>query len=644
MRTIMITTVAVTFGICGEPSTALAQQPVSWSNLVNATANGSTLQKTGGCDGCTDAGGVSQQQIQSGGASVSFTPSVGAAAGLALYAGFAHATSTPPLPSEIDFAFSFWANGGWEVRERGVYKTDSTFTAGDTFAINIDSGGAVTYSRNGTTVYTSTSTAGAYPYSFAASLLGTSAAVASASVTTATQTNQPTTYDAISDRVVRTKPALPALGAAGYTFTDPSFSSRMLRVTDASTRPGSTNRSYRAPSNAHLAAWNSASTYFYIVSDDGTVIPYAFDAAQMRATRLQPSSSGNGGLTLAFYVEPQFSVTSPNIIYGIASGGNNRTIKQYDFTTNTYTTILDLDSVVSGLSGFVGGIMSGATSPETLLVFFGGAQQDAHYYALWYSLNGTRKLLNTVASTLNGATTSVTLNFHLHATQLDKSGRFVFLYPTSADLGSPRFASPVYLWDTNTDAITPLTTGGADGSPNLVVGGHDAAGYGYWVNKDCCTASTWDAAQWQFRPLTSVASHKDLIAPVLSPQEVYLADHSSWNNAQPGVLEPVISSTYRYGDNTTAWRAWDDELIAIQTDVAAGSGATVWRFGHHRSDVVDEHTPPNTYFWYQPTVNVSPDGQWALFTSNWEKTLGTNPNEGRYRQDVFVMELRAATP
>ena len=111
---------------------------------------------------------------------MTFTPSVGAASGLALYTGFAHATSTPPQPAEIDFAFSFWATGGWEVRERGVYKTNGTFTAGDTFTITIGAGGVVTYARNGAVVYTSITAAGAYPYSVAAALTGTSAAVTNA--------------------------------------------------------------------------------------------------------------------------------------------------------------------------------------------------------------------------------------------------------------------------------------------------------------------------------------------------------------------------------------------------------------------------------------------------------------------------------
>ena len=30
---------------------------------------------------------------------------------------------------------------------------------------------------------------------------------------------------------------------------------------------------------------------------------------------------------------------------------------------------------------------------------------------------------------------------------------------------------------------------------------------------------------------------------------------------------------------------WDDEIIAVQTDAAAGADPTVWRFAHHRSDI-----------------------------------------------------------
>ena len=255
--------------------------------------------------------------------------------------------------------------------------------------------------------------------------------------------NAPAAYAAITDRNSYVKPPLPVLGAAGFAFTDPTFGSALVRVTDGRTRPGLLQRSFRVPSNAHLSAWNATSTTFYVISNDGTVIPYMFNAATMTASRFQPAATGNGGLTLGFYVEPQFSLVNPNVIYGAVSGANNRTISQYDFQSDRYTALLNLDTIVSGLTGtYVGGVMSGGTPSEALLTFFGGAAQDLHYYALWAPVANMagRKILNTMASTINGVATSVVLNFHLHSAQIDRSGRYVVLYPTAVDLNAPRFA------------------------------------------------------------------------------------------------------------------------------------------------------------------------------------------------------------
>jgi len=160
------------------------------------------------------------------------------------------------------------------------------------------------------------------------------------------------------------------------------------------------------------------------------------------------------------------------------------------------------------------------------------------------------------------------------------------------------------------------------------------------VNHDCCTSSAWDGAQWQFRSLATPLVTRDMINPILTPKEVYLSDHATWANAQPDVLVPIISATYRYAasQNTTPWRAWDDEIIAIETD-GAPSG-TVWRFAHHRSDIGSDSNEDNPYFWYEPRPSVSPDGRWVIFTSNWEKTLGTDVRDGgTARQDVFLLRL-----
>jgi len=450
----------------------------------------------------------------------------------------------------------------------------------------------------------------------------------------------PTCYDAITDLVVRTKPTTAAPASAGLAMTDPMFGSRILRVTDGSTRPGAPGRSYGSPSGSHQNVWSVGAKYFYVVSTDGTVIPFTFDAATLKASRIQASTTGDGGITLKLWGEPQFSFVSDSIIYGIYSGSgtNLRTLSSYNFTTGTYTSILDLDTIVSGLSGtYVGGLSSSAGSVERLAVFFGGMSQDQHYYVvvLDRANPASRRVLNTMASTVDGAATNIVLNFHLHHAFMDKSGRYVMLYPTIADRQAPRSAAASYLWDLTTNQFAAMTA---------LPMGHDAIGYGYYANQDCCISSTWDAAQWQLRSLAAPQTSRDIISPVLMPKEIYLADHQSWTNAQPSAMVPFISGNYRYGTNTTAWRPWDEEILAIQTDLAPGVGATVWRFAHHRSNVANDNDPTTTYFWYEPRPIVSQDGRWALFTSNWDKTLGTDSAGqvgGLFRQDAFIVELKA---
>lgn len=144
------------------------------------------------------------------------------------------------------------------------------------------------------------------------------------------------------------------------------------------------------------------------------------------------------------------------------------------------------------------------------------------------------------------------------------------------------------MWDTATDVITALP------SIEALSNGHDAYWYGVRVNQDCCVSTTWDAAQWQLRDLSTPLVTRDLIVPVLTPKELYLSDHPSWHHAPADRLVPYLSATYRYGDNTVEWRAWDDEVIAVQTRMAAGVGAEVWRFAHHRSDVRNDLDPTAT--------------------------------------------------
>jgi len=122
-------------------------------SLVNMSASGNDVKKTGGCDGCADASAVSSQQVTSGNGSLSFNAAeTGTLRFIGLGSGNVGAGA-----GDIGFAVRL-QNGTAEVRENGTYRTEVSFGAGDTFRIAVE-GGAVKYSKNGSVFYTSSSQA-----------------------------------------------------------------------------------------------------------------------------------------------------------------------------------------------------------------------------------------------------------------------------------------------------------------------------------------------------------------------------------------------------------------------------------------------------------------------------------------------------
>ena len=117
-------------------------------SLINITASGNHLAKTGGCDGCADASAVSEQQV-TGTGHVEF---VASEARTLRFVGLAFG-GVGTAAGSIDFALRL-QNGVAEVREAGGYSAQIGFAAGDTLRIAID-GGAIRYLKNGTAFYTS---------------------------------------------------------------------------------------------------------------------------------------------------------------------------------------------------------------------------------------------------------------------------------------------------------------------------------------------------------------------------------------------------------------------------------------------------------------------------------------------------------
>ena len=98
----------------------------------------------------------------------------------------------------------------------------------------------------------------------------------------------PQQYCARTDRRVEPYPEKPpAIGPAGSMISDPTFGSRILRVTDGRSDPAQAGRPLFTPSSAEQNSWNKNSTMFYVSTSGGSILLYDFDPETMRARPAQ---------------------------------------------------------------------------------------------------------------------------------------------------------------------------------------------------------------------------------------------------------------------------------------------------------------------------------------------------------------------
>jgi len=158
-------------GVPVTVTNVLARQDVTWINVVNAVATGSSIKKTAGCNGCADAGGASAQAIQGTG-SLELTASETTSQ---RFIGFGTGT-TGQQATGIRFAFNLRPGGIADIREHTTYRATTRFVPGDVLRISVDNG-VVTYRKNGALIYTSKLSVPAQPMRALASLYTKSSTV-----------------------------------------------------------------------------------------------------------------------------------------------------------------------------------------------------------------------------------------------------------------------------------------------------------------------------------------------------------------------------------------------------------------------------------------------------------------------------------
>ncbi len=236
--------------------------------------------------------------------------------------------------------------------------------------------------------------------------------------------------------------------------------------------------------------------------------------------------------------------------------------------------------------------------------------------------------------------------YDIHNVRLSRDGKFVRVMPQNG--------RTLYLWMPGTANVSACAIHGEGHGPEVAsfCDGHIAMGYTHMVNP----GGPGGNASLLMRPLSDL-SHFVQLLPTEITVPMSMDVHWSWNNADPADSTPVCgaysrSSSRLQGDGTrnpatnpvlAVRQAWDREIVCVATS----GPPTVWRFAHHHATgACNASAKDGSCFMAIAIGNVSQDGKFFLFSSDWDWTLGSDPHSpgcptsGRCRVDAFIVELK----
>jgi len=365
------------------------------------------------------------------------------------------------------------------------------------------------------------------------------------------------------------------------------------------------------PSGAQQNTWNALSTQFYVMDTGGSFTLFDFNPSTL-AVHLR------GAPKLGWRGEPHFSYTQPNLLYG--TGQQQPDIEQFDTSTGKTSVVNDPGKCVTLRPADKLFAVSVSVDDARFTAVI-GPQQDANYLIYTYDREKGCRWYNTQTGEIGGqwgpkGRASLDDRYGVHNARISKSGKFVMI-GRGAGTGQSKWR----LWNLETLDVTVCPS---------QCGGHQAIGYSHVLNP----GGDHPMAMLK-RPLDHLDSIEPLTADIHGSPGYWYDLHLSWINDNPEDSNPACLSTYRPSNPSTPGTPldvagpWENEILCVETD---GKGSRLWRFAH-------TYSTAKNGFYSQPRGNVSPDGRFYMFTSDWEGQLGKSP-EGKYRTDVFIVELR----
>ena len=379
------------------------------------------------------------------------------------------------------------------------------------------------------------------------------------------------TTTVITDRTVYPVPEPPELPKAGETFVDPTFGTTLMRVTDE----GDGKQCQHVYSYYHT--FNRDSTRFHIQSG-GKAMLYRFDPQAFRVLGKAPLFAARPpGGSEPRWDDTLWSATDPDVAYC----HTGLKLWEFNVATGKYTLIRDFAGTFE--PGYIWQ-MSKSLDDGT----FAFSLQDPKWHVVGFAAwkRDTDKVL--IHEKANPGFDEV---------QLDKTGRYLVI--KTGRQGRNKVIR-VRVADLDTGKTWDLTDYEPDWAP-----GHSDNGHGTVVGMDAHTPRVTLRKLSDPHTFTTVLKWGDDWSQ--GRHLSMLADDEGW----------VLISAYT-GNKLKSNGLFRDEIMQAATD----GSARVRRLCHHHS-VVRE-------YWESPRANISRDGRFVCFTSNWG---------GSDRRDVFILKV-----
>jgi hypothetical protein len=427
--------------------------------------------------------------------------------------------------------------------------------------------------------------------------------------------------NAITDRNIYQETPMAPPGT-NVVFNDPDLGSALVRVTDQTSNFIHPGTYLRNSATGEHNEWNADATKFYVIGAGAAELAFGFNPSTMAISSL-PGARAGQGLLLPLRPGSAFSFVDPDLIYGTTNKAP-LTITDYRLSTATSTTVIDTTTCATQpplIPGANHSVVSDdditlSTDDNRVVISEGGSQSGAHPFVVVYDKQLGCRWYNTETGQIGGqwgaiGNVSIPDRYLIRHTGISGNGQYIRIQVNNFGF---------YVWDLETANVVACAENA----------GMFCAGYGTVGNKTYINAAgKIDQMNTMIRPLDDLGAYTQLVYPLEPPYHFGQAKHYAWSTGHFDDSSPVCASTYNAAGFPLIDAPYDGEIFCIETD---GLSSTVWRFAHNRALWIG----PN--FNTQPLGNLSPDGHWFLFTSNWDGLLGNDPT-GKPRSDVWIVKL-----